>query len=95
MRLEKSFLKYCLLGWDYWDSPFKGVRGVGKKKAKKILSVYSSVREVLDSGLSDLTQIKGIDHELADRIIKQLRKMEKTKLGYESYDYFTYETYRL
>ncbi|MFQ5981082.1 MAG: HNH endonuclease signature motif containing protein [Candidatus Heimdallarchaeota archaeon] len=95
MRLEKGFLKYCLLGWGHWDSPFKGVKGVGKKKARKILSVYSSVGEVLDSGLSGLTQIKGIEHELGERIIKQLRKMEITKLGYESYDHFAYETYRL
>ncbi len=88
--MEKSFLKYCLLGCKDYLKPFKGVKGVGKKKAQKILSVYSSVREVLDSGLNGLTQIKGIDHELADRIIKQLRKMEKMKFGYESYKYFAY-----
>ncbi len=49
-------------------SPLEGVSGVGAKRRRDLLNQFGGWQEVARAGVGDLTKVKGISRELAQRI---------------------------
>ena len=53
-------------------SKLDDIKGIGDKKKKELLKKFSTIGEIKDANLEELTQIKGITNELAEKIKKEL-----------------------
>ena len=53
-------------------SKLDNISGIGDKKKKELLKKFSTIGEIKEANLEELTQIKGITNELAEKIKKEL-----------------------
>jgi len=53
-------------------SKLDDIKGVGDKKKKELLKKFSTIRRIKGAKLEELTQIKGITKELAEKLKKEL-----------------------
>lgn len=53
-------------------SKLDDIKGIGDKKKKELLKKFSTIKEIKDANLEELTQIKGITKELAEKLKKEL-----------------------
>jgi len=53
-------------------SKLDDIKGIGDKKKKELLKKFSTIQEIKDANLEELTQIKGITKELAEKLKKEL-----------------------
>ena len=44
------------------------IDGIGEKKAKELLKVFKTIKNIKDATVTDLSQVKGINKELAEKI---------------------------
>ena len=44
------------------------IDGIGEKKAKELLKVFKTIKKIKDATVTDLSQVKGINKELAEKI---------------------------
>ena len=50
------------------------IQGIGEAKKKALLSKFGSVQKIQQASLEELTQVKGIQEEMAKRILQELGK---------------------
>ena len=53
-------------------SKLDDIKGIGDKKKKELLKKFSSIQKIKDANLEELTQIKGITKDLAEKLKKEL-----------------------
>jgi len=53
-------------------SKLDDIKGIGDKKKKELLKKFSTIRKIKDANLEELTSIKGITKEIAERLKKEL-----------------------
>jgi len=53
-------------------SKLDDIKGIGDKKKKELLKKFSTIRAIKDANIEELTQIKGITKELAQKLKKEL-----------------------
>ena len=53
-------------------SKLDNIKGIGDKKKAELLKKFKTIQEIKNAKLEDLTQIKGITEELAEKIKKEL-----------------------
>ena len=53
-------------------SKLDDIKGIGDKKKKELLKKFSTIQNIKDAKLEELTQIKGITKELAEKLKKEL-----------------------
>ena len=53
-------------------SALDDVKGIGEVKKKELLKTYGSVEEIKNANIEELTKIKGINDNLARKILEQL-----------------------
>jgi len=53
-------------------SKLDDIKGIGDKKKKELLKKFSTIGAIKDANLEELTQIKGITKELAEKLKKEL-----------------------
>lgn len=53
-------------------SKLDDIKGIGEKKKKELLKKFSTIKEIKDANLEELTQIKGITKELAIKLKEEL-----------------------
>ena len=53
-------------------SKLDDIKGIGDKKKKELLKKFSTISRIKDANLEELTQIKGITKELAEKLKKEL-----------------------
>lgn len=53
-------------------SKLDDIKGIGDKKKKELLKKFSTITKIKDAKLEELTQIKGITKELAEKLKKEL-----------------------
>ena len=53
-------------------SRLDNIKGIGDKKKKELLKKFSTIGEIKDANLEELTSIKGITNELAEKLKKEL-----------------------
>ena len=49
------------------------IEGIGEKKKELLLKEFSSIEEIRDADIRELTKIKGINEELARKIKENLK----------------------
>ena len=50
------------------------IEGIGEKKRNLLLQEFKTIEKIKQSSIEELTKINGINEELADRILKELKK---------------------
>jgi len=53
-------------------SKLDDIKGIGDKKKKELLKKFSTIQKIKDANLEELTSIKGITKELAEKLKKEL-----------------------
>ena len=53
-------------------SKLDDIKGIGDKKKKELLKKFSTIQKIKDANLEELTQIKGITNELANKLKEEL-----------------------
>ena len=53
-------------------SKLDDIKGIGEKKKKELFKKFSTIREIKNADLEELTQIKGLTKELAIKLKKEL-----------------------
>ena len=53
-------------------SRLDNIKGIGEKKKKELLKKFSTIEEIKNADLEELTSIKGITNELAEKLKKEL-----------------------
>ena len=53
-------------------SKLDAIKGIGDKKKKELLKKFSTIQKIKDANLEELTQIKGITEELAQKLKEEL-----------------------
>ena len=53
-------------------SKLDNIKGIGDKKKKELLKKFSTIQKIKDANLEELTQIKGITKELAEKLKNEL-----------------------
>jgi excinuclease ABC subunit C len=53
-------------------SKLDNIKGIGDKKKKELLKKFSTIAKIKDANLEELTQIKGITRELAEKLKNEL-----------------------
>lgn len=46
------------------------IDGIGEKKAQELLKIFKTIKAIKEATVEDLEQVKGINHELAEKIYK-------------------------
>lgn len=46
------------------------IDGIGEKKAQELLKIFKTIKAIKEATVEDLKQVKGINHELAEKIYK-------------------------
>jgi len=54
-------------------SVLEGIRGVGPQKRRRLLQHFGGLQGVRDAGAEELRRVRGIDRQLAERIVTALR----------------------